>query len=208
MEPSLKLSRAIDKLNTWVGKAMIWLIFAATAISAVNAVVRKLFNFSSNAYLEVQWYLFAWAFLCAAGYTLFTNEHVRIDVVNEHLPKRLRVWIEIVGLTLFLTPLCLLVLYLGIPMLVSKFQSGEMSNNPGGLIRWPVWAAIPVGFTLLLLQGWSQLIKCIAWLRGWPGDPLAKHHGEKSDEQELIDALLHDTDRPGAAPAAAGPQQP
>ena len=188
METLLKISRAIDWLNTQVGKAMIWLIFAATAISALNAVVRKVFNYSSNAYLEVQWYLFAWAFLCAAGYTLLANEHVRIDVLNEHLPQKVRLWIEIIGLVLFLTPLCILVLYLGIPMLVDKFQSGEMSNNPGGLIRWPVWASIPIGFGLLLLQGWSQLIKCVAYLLGKGPDPLKRRTG-KSDEEELAEEL-------------------
>ena len=125
------------------------------------------------------------------------------DVLNEHLPQKLRVWIEIVGLALFLTPLCLLVLYLGVPMVIDKFQSGEMSNNPGGLIRWPVWAAIPVGFTLLMLQGWSQLIKCVAWLRGrGTDDPLAKHHGKKSDEEELIEALREDHDVVAPADAA------
>lgn len=204
MEPLLKLSRAIDTLNTWIGKAMIWLIFAATAVSAINATVRKLFNYSSNAYLEVQWYLFAWAFLCAAGYTLFTNEHVRIDVLNEHLPQKLRVWIEIIGLAFFLTPLCLLVLYLGVPMVIDKFQAGEMSNNPGGLVRWPVWAAIPVGFTLLMLQGWSQLIKCVAWLAGRDTDPLSKAHGDKTEEEELIEALLEDSDM-ALPPAAVKP---
>src|SRR5699024_3530791 len=147
------------------------------------ATVRKLFNYSSNAYLEVQWYLFAWAFLCAAGYTLFTNEHVRIDVLNEHLPQKLRVWIAIIGLAFFLTPVCLLVPYLAVPMVIDKFQAGEMSNNPGGLVRWPVWAAIPVGFTLLMLQGWSQLIKCVAWLAGRDTDPLSKAHGDKTEEE-------------------------
>lgn len=204
MHALLKFSRAVDWLNAKVGRSMIWLIFAATAISAINAVVRKLFNFSSNAFLEVQWYLYAWAFLCAAGYTLLSREHVRIDVLNEHLPHTVRVWIEIIGYTLFLTPLCVLVLYLGIPMLTDKFQSGEMSNNPGGLIRWPVWASIPVGFFLLMLQGWSQLIKCIAFLRGIGPDPLKKP-SRQSDEEQLADALrehMAGTESAPAAPAA------
>ncbi|MCZ7562077.1 MAG: TRAP transporter small permease subunit [Burkholderiaceae bacterium] len=188
MQTLLKFSRAVDWLNAQVGKYVIWLIFAATAISALNAIVRKLFDTSSNAYLEAQWYLFAWSFLAAAGYTLLHREHVRIDVVNSHLPKTVRVWIDIVGYTLFLTPICLVALYLCTPQAIDMFVSGEMSGNPGGLIRWPVWLALPVGFTLLLLQGWSELIKCIAFLRGAGPDPTEKRT-EKSDEEALAEAL-------------------
>ncbi len=188
MQALLKFSRAVDWLNAQVGKYVIWLIFAATAISALNAIVRKLFDTSSNAYLEAQWYLFAWSFLAAAGYTLLHREHVRIDVVNSHLPKTVRVWIDIVGYTLFLTPICLVALYLCTPQAIDMFVSGEMSGNPGGLIRWPVWLALPVGFTLLLLQGWSELIKCIAFLRGAGPDPTEKRT-EKSDEEALAEAL-------------------
>jgi TRAP-type mannitol/chloroaromatic compound transport system permease small subunit len=183
-----------------VGKYAIWLIFAATVISALNAVVRKAFNFSSNAYLEVQWYLFAWSFLIAAGYTLLHREHVRIDVLNSRLPKRAQVWIDIIGFAFFLTPLCIVVLYLGIPMLISKFQSGEVSPNAGGLVRWPVWLALPLGFGLLLLQGWSELIKRIAFLRGVGPDPMGRLT-DKSAEEELAEALRRETS-PDAAPAA------
>ena len=200
MQALLKLSRAIDWLNATVGKYAIWLIFAATVISALNAVVRKAFNFSSNAYLEVQWYLFAWSFLIAAGYTLLHREHVRIDVVNSRLPKKVQVWIDIIGFALFLTPLCIVVLYLGIPMLISKFQSGEVSPNAGGLVRWPVWLALPLGFGLLLLQGWSELIKRIAFLRGVGPDPMGRLT-DKSAEEELAEALRRETS-PDAAPAA------
>ena len=136
MQALLKLSRAIDWLNATVGKFVIWLIFAATVISALNAVVRKIFNYSSNGFLEVQWYLFAWSFLVAAGYTLLHREHVRIDVLNSRLSKKTQVWIDIIGFAFFLTPLCIMVLYMGVPMVIEKFQSGEMSGNPGGLIRW------------------------------------------------------------------------
>ena len=200
MQALLKLSRAIDWLNATVGKYAIWLIFAATVISAVNAVVRKAFNFSSNAYLEVQWYLFAWAFLVAAGYTLLHREHVRIDVLNSRLPKRAQVWIDIIGFAFFLTPLCTVVIYLGIPMLISKFQSGEVSPNAGGLVRWPVWLALPLGFGLLLLQGWSELIKRVAFLRGVGPDPMGRLT-DKSAEEELAEALRRETS-PDAAPAA------
>jgi TRAP-type mannitol/chloroaromatic compound transport system permease small subunit len=188
MQALLRFSRAVDWLNARVGKYAIWLIFAATVISALNAIVRKLFDTSSNAYLEAQWYLFAWSFLVAAGYTLLHREHVRIDVVNSRLPKTVRVWIDIVGYLLFLTPICVMALYLCTPQAIGKFVSGEMSGNPGGLIRWPVWLALPVGFTLLLLQGWSELIKCIAFLRGAGPDPTGRHSAE-SDEERLVEAL-------------------
>lgn len=188
MQALLTLSRAIDKLNAFVGKYSIWLIFTATVISAINAVIRKAFNYSSNGFLEVQWYLFAWSFLIAAGYTLLNREHVRIDVLNSRLPKKVQLWIEILGLVFFLTPVCLLVLWLCIPMVGEKFASGEMSPNPGGLIRWPVWAALPAGFVLLLLQGWSELIKCIAFLKGQGPDPMVKL-SEKTAEEELAEVL-------------------
>ncbi len=203
MQALLKLSRAIDWLNAQVGKYVIWLIFAATVISALNAIVRKAFNYSSNGFLEVQWYLFAWSFLVAAGYTLLHREHVRIDVVNSRLPKKVQVWIDIIGFALFLTPLCIMVLYMGIPMVIEKYQSGEMSGNPGGLIRWPVWLALPIGFFLLMLQGWSELIKRIAFLRGIGPDPMGRL-SDQTAEQELAEALRREAaaaDAP-AAPAA------
>jgi TRAP-type mannitol/chloroaromatic compound transport system permease small subunit len=197
MQGLMKLSRAIDWLNAQVGKYAIWIILASTVISTLNAVVRKVFNTSSNAYLEVQWYLFAWSFLIAAGFTLLNREHVRIDVLNSRLSKRTQMWIDILGFALFLTPLCVVVLYYTVPMLISQYQSGEMSGNSGGLIRWPVWLALPVGFTLLLLQGWSELIKRVAFLRGVGPDPTLKA-GEKSAEEELAEVLR---ERAGLQPA-------
>ena len=194
MQALLKISRAIDWLNAQVGKVVIWLIFAATLISALNAVVRKVFNYSSNAYLEVQWYLFAWAFLVAAGYTLLHREHVRIDVLNSRLPKKAQVWIDIIGFAFFLTPLCLVILVLSVPEVVQKYNSGEISGNPGGLIRWPVWAAIPLGITLLMLQGWSELIKRIAFLRGQGPDPMGKL-SDKSAEEELAEVLRAEAEK-------------
>ena len=188
MRALLKFSNAVDWLNAQVGKYVIWLIFAATAISAVNAIVRKVFDASSNAFLEAQWYLFAWSFLAAAGYTLLHREHVRIDVLNSRLSKRAQVWIDIIGFAFFLTPLCIVVLYLGTPLAIQMYQTGEMSGNSGGLIRWPVWAALPVGFTLLMLQGWSELIKRIAFLRGEGPDPMGRL-ADKSAEEELAEAL-------------------
>ena len=194
MQALLFLSRAIDRLNAFVGKYSIWLIFAATFVSAANAIVRKVFDTSSNAFLEVQWYLFAWSFLVAAGYTLLHREHVRIDVLNSRLSKKAQVWIDIFGFAFFLTPLCIAILYLSIPEVIQKYTSGEMSGNPGGLIRWPVWAAIPVGITLLMLQGWSELIKRIAFLTGNGPDPMGKLQ-DKSAEEELAEALRAEAER-------------
>lgn len=205
MQALLALSRAIDRLNAFIGKHCIWLILAATVISALNAVVRKAFNYSSNAYLEVQWYLFAWSFLIAAGYTLLQREHVRIDVLNSRLSKRTQVWIDIMGFALFLTPVCLLVLYLGVPMVVSKFQSGEVSGNPGGLIRWPVWLALPLGFLLLMLQGWSELIKRVAFLKGLVPDPMGRLNS-KSDEEALVEALRERAEHEQQAATGAAPR--
>src|SRR3989442_10446375 len=155
MRALLKFSNAVDWLNALIGKHVIWLILASTVISGINAIVRKVFNVSSNAFLEVQWYLFAASFLIAAGYTLLQNEHVRIDVVSSRLSKRGQIWVDIIGFTCFLTPVCAALLYYGIPFFLQGFRSGEVSSNAGGLIRCPVYAMIPLGITLLLLQCWS-----------------------------------------------------
>ena len=189
MRALLKFSNAVDWLNTLIGKHVIWLILASTLVSGVNAIVRKVFNVSSNAYLEVQWYLFAASFLIAAGYTLLQNEHVRIDVVSSRLSRRGQIWIDIFGLVVFLTPLCIAVLYYSTPFFLRGYQSGEMSNNAGGLIRWPVYAMIPLGFTLLLLQGWSELIKRVALLKGLIEDP-TNRKVEKTAEEELAEAIV------------------
>ena len=188
MRALLKFSGAVDWLNTQVGKWVLWLILGSTVISGINAAVRKAFNTSSNAYLEVQWYLFAGAFLLAAGYTLLQGEHVKIDVVTSHLSKRTQIWIDILGFAFFLTPMCLVVLYFGIPFFLQGYRSGEMSSNAGGLIRWPVYALMPAGFFLLLLQGLSELVKRIAFLRGLIPDPTVKRDA-KSAEEELAEEI-------------------
>lgn len=196
MQALLKFSKAVDWLNAQVGKYVIWLILASTVISAVNAAVRKAFSMSSNAYLEVQWYLFAAAFLLAAGYTLLHNEHVKIDVVSGRLSKRAQIWIDIFGFVFFLTPLCLAVLWYGIPFFLQGYRSGEMSSNAGGLIRWPVYLMMPLGFTLLLLQGWSELIKRFAFLKGLIDDPTTKKV-EKTAEEELAESIRLLAEREG-----------
>ena len=183
MRALLKFSTAVDWINAQVGKWVIWLILGSTVISAINALVRKIFNTSSNAYLEVQWYLFAGAFLLAAGYTLLNGEHVKIDVISSKLSKRKQIWIDILGFTFFLMPMCLVILYYGIPFFLQGLRSGEVSSNAGGLIRWPVYILIPLGFSLLMLQGLSELIKRIAFLQGLVPDPTVKTQGRTAEEE-------------------------
>ncbi|MFM8865741.1 MAG: TRAP transporter small permease subunit [Limnohabitans sp.] len=184
----LKISNAIDRMSGWIGKYVIWLILASTLISAINAVVRKVFNTSSNAFLEIQWYLFAASFLIGAGYTLLNNEHVKIDVVSGKFSKRTQIKIDVFGFVAFLIPVCLAVLWYGTPFFYKALISGEVSSNAGGLIRWPVYAMIPLGFSLLLLQGVSELIKRLAFLQGLIEDPTVKKI-EKTAEEELAEAI-------------------
>lgn len=189
MHALLKFSKAVDWLNSLIGKYVIWLILASTVISAVNAVVRKTFNVSSNAFLEVQWYLFAATFLLCAAFTLLNGEHVKIDVIYSHFSKRTQMWIDIFGFACFLTPFCVAILWYGVPFFLKGYHSGEMSSNAGGLIRWPVYAMMPLGFGLLLLQAWSELIKRLAFLKGLIEDPTHKK-AEKTAEEELAEAIL------------------
>ena len=188
MSALLKFSRLIDALNTLLGQAVYWLVLLAVLISAGNAVMRKAFDMSSNAYLEIQWYLFSLIFLLCAGYTLLKNEHVRIDIVTGRFSARTRAWIDIFGLVFFLFPTCYLFIDLGWPFVQTSFHQGEMSANPGGLIRWPIKLMVPVGFTLLALQGLSELIKRVAFLRGLIPDPLEKKQ-EKTAEQLLAEEI-------------------
>jgi TRAP-type mannitol/chloroaromatic compound transport system permease small subunit len=198
----LKLSRLIDALSEFVGRWVSWLILAAVLISAGNAIVRKAFDSSSNAWLEIQWYLFAAVFLLAAGYTLLRQEHVRIDVVLGRFSKRTQIVIEAVCIVLFLFPFCIAVIDLVWPLVMRAYQSGEMSSNAGGLIRWPVFALVPVGFALLLLQGVSEFIKRIAFLKGLIDDPTKKKQ-QKSAEEELAEFVRAQADAAAAATATA-----
>lgn len=188
MSQLLALSRVIDRLNEWVGRWLAWLVLAAVLISAGNAIVRKAFDTSSNALLEIQWYLFAAVFLLAAGYTLLRQEHVKIDVILGRFARRTQVKVEIFGILVFLLPFVVLVIDLVMPLVLRAYTSGEMSSNAGGLIRWPVYAMLPIGFALLGLQAVSELIKRIAFLRGEADDPGKKKPG-KTAEEELADEL-------------------
>ncbi len=188
MNPLLSLSRLIDKLSTGVGKFTMWLILATTLISAGNALVRKIFNTSSNGLLEIQWYLFAAVFMLGAGYGFLRNSHVRIDFVSSKLSDRARNWIDVLGILLVLIPFCVITISLGWPFFTQALVSGEMSQNAGGLIRWPAYAMIPLGFTLLLLQAISELIKRVAFLRG-QGPDVLNSEDSKSDDQKKLEEL-------------------
>jgi len=170
----LRLSRLIDWINERVGRAVMWLVLVAVVISAGNALVRKLFNTSSNALLEIQWYLFAAIFMLAAGYTFLRNEHVRIDILTSRLSARGQNVVDILGILFFLLPMAVLILWLSWPIVMTSLASGEMSQNSGGLIRWPVKMLLPLGLGLLVLQAFSELVKRIAFLAGHGPDPLQK----------------------------------
>ncbi|WP_237153057.1 TRAP transporter small permease subunit [Oryzibacter oryziterrae] len=172
MRGLLQLCRGIDLLNTQVNRLAKWLLLVAIFVSVGNALMRKLFSISSNAYLELQWYLFSAVFLLCAGYALLRGEHVRIDLIYGRLSRRTQILIEIFGTLVFLLPFCVITVDLVWPVVVDKFHSGETSPNEGGLLFWPAWALIPAGFTLLGLQGVSELIKRIAFLTGDGPDPL------------------------------------
>jgi TRAP-type mannitol/chloroaromatic compound transport system permease small subunit len=175
MNVLLKIARLIDAFNERIGRLLIWLVLVMTLVSAANAVSRYLLNISSNAFLELQWYLFALVFLLCAGYTLLHNEHIRIDIIVARFSAQTRAWIDVFGTVFFLLPVSLYIMWLSWPIFLNAWNSGEMSSNAGGLIRWPARLTIPVGFFLLSLQGVSELIKRIAFLRGLIPDPAEKH---------------------------------
>ena len=185
----LSLSKRIDQLSEFVGRWVAWLVLASVLISAANAVSRKAFNLSSNAFLEIQWYLFAAVFMLAAGYTLMRQEHVKIDVVSGRFSKRTQIKIEIIGICLFLLPFVYYVTKLSMPLVINAYVTQEMSSNAGGLIRWPVFAMLPLGLLLLGIQAISELIKRIAFLQGLIPDP-SKKQGAKTPEEEFAEFLL------------------
>lgn len=185
----LAISRFIDTINEKIGDAVSWCLLLAVIICSGNALIRYLFNYSSNAWLEIQWYLYAAVFLMAAPVTLKRDEHVRIDVIVSRFSKRTQVWIDVLGFIFFLLPACLLILYLAWPYALASIQSGENSNNAGGLILWPAKLMIPVGFLLMSLQGISELIKRIAYLQGKiDSSVFDKHVATPEDEIAAIKA--------------------
>ncbi|MFA7280054.1 MAG: TRAP transporter small permease subunit [Sterolibacterium sp.] len=188
MQPLLKLSGVIDNINLRLGKATTWLILIVVVISAGNAVMRYAINWSSNGLLEIQWYLFSAIFLLCSGYVLLNNEHIRIDVIAGRLSPRAQNWIDVFGIMVFLLPMAMITLYLSWPVFINAWDSGEGSPNPGGLIRWPVRLLMPIGFLLLTLQGFSELIKRVAFLTGHAPNPLDKVKGPTAEE-ELAEAI-------------------
>ena len=191
MQGLLSFSRAVDALNEKIGKAAAWLIFVAVLVSTVNALIRYGFSISSNAWLELQWYLFAGTFLLCAPWTLKCNEHIRIDVVTGRFSPQVHAKIDILGGLLFLIPMCVVILWSAVPFALESITSGENSSNAGGLIVWPAKLLIPVGFTLLLLQGISEVIKRVAFLKGLiDGKAFEKGggHGATPDAVEVAEA--------------------
>ena len=191
MQTLLRISRAIDALNAKIGQALIWLVLVMALVSAGNAAFRYLFNLSSNAWLELQWYLFSAVFLLCAGYTLLNDEHIRIDVVSSHLSRRTQIWIDIFGTLFFLLPVSIFIMWLSWPVFMNAWTSQETSSNAGGLMRWPVRLLVPLGFFLLSLQGLSELIKRVAFLRRLIPDP--------GDKQQAHPVLRHRPAREDAA---------
>ncbi|MCE5262496.1 MAG: TRAP transporter small permease subunit [Deltaproteobacteria bacterium] len=190
----LKLSGRIDALSEFIGRNIMWLILAAVLLSAGNAIVRKVFHMGSSAFTEMQWYLYSAVFLLGAGYAFLKNVHVRIDFISSRLTARGRSWVDIVGILVFLAPFCWMLIQMSWPLALKAWQSGEMSQNAGGLIRWPVYLLLPVGIALLMVQSFSELIKRIAFLRGLIPDPLT--HGYAGDD-----------DSPAAAEAGNPPAE-
>ena len=188
MQALLGLSRLIDAMNHVIGKLATWLVLAAVLISAGNAIMRKAFNLSSNAYLEVQWYLFAAVFMLSAAYVFLLNAHVRIDFISSRLSKRTNAIIDAVGIVVFAIPLCVILIDLSWPFFMRAYISGEVSENAGGLIRWPVIFTIPLGFALLALQAVSELIKRLAFLTGHRDEPFS-FMNEKTPEDELAEEM-------------------
>lgn len=190
----LKLSRLIDTVNEWIGKLTMWLVLAAVLISAGNASLRKAFNIGSNAWLEIQWYLFAAVFMLGVGYVMLKNAHVRIDFISSKLSRRTNAIIDAIGIVVFTIPLSIIMINLGWPVFVRAFETGEMSQNAGGLIRWPMWALLPLGFSILLTQAASELIKRIAFITGHTSEPFSVEEG-KSDEEKLAEELAAEAAR-------------
>ncbi len=193
MQSLLKMSRGIDVFTRWVGKRLAWLILVAVVVSALNAIVRKTFDTSSNSWLELQWLLFSVVFLMCSSWTLLDNEHIRIDIVNSMLPKKLRDSIDIVGHAFFLLPLCIVMIITGVPFFRRSIEINEQSGNAGGLPQWPAKSLIMIGFAMLLVQGISELIKRIAVMRGLIPDPHASQvPALEAEVEHLVEAIKKD----------------
>jgi len=188
MKALLKITRLIDALNERVGRSVYWLVLLTVLVSAGNAIVRKVFNYSSNAYLEMQWYLFSTVFLLCAGFALLRNDHVRIDILSGRVSAKAQAWIDIFGTVFFLLPMVGIFIWLSIPWFWRTYTEHEISGSAGGLILWPARILVPIGFTLLALQGVSELVKRIAFVAGMGPDPIARHDTHAA-EKELAEEI-------------------
>lgn len=186
----LKVSRVIDTINRWIGKWLAWLVLVAVLVSATNATLRKIFDVSSNAWLEMQWVLFSAVFLLCAPWTLLSNEHIRIDIVNSVFPQRVRNIIDVVGHAFFLLPLCIILIITGWPVFLDSIRINEQSFNFGGLPQWPAKSLIVIGFVLLGAQGISELIKRVAVMRGLIPDPYERNvHALEAEVEHLVQTI-------------------
>jgi len=201
----LKLSGLIDRINLFFGKIIMWLVLAAVVISAGNAIVRKAFNIGSNAWLEIQWYLFAAVFMLGVGYVMLKNAHVRIDFISSKLSTRTNAIIDALGIVVFTIPLSIIMVWLGWPLFERAWTTGEMSENAGGLVRWPVLALLPAGFVILLAQAVSELIKRLAYLGGHLAEPFTPFE-DKLEEVKFAEALAEEAAKREAALAAGKAQ--
>lgn len=193
MQSLLKLSQGIDAINSWIGRHLSWLILVAVLISSANATVRKVFDESSNAWLELQWVLFGIVFLLCAPWTLLSNEHIRIDIVNSFWPKKVRDVIDVIGHTFFLIPLCIVMILTSVPFFIRSWDINEQSGNAGGLPQWPAKSLLMIGFALLLIQGISELIKRIAVMRRLIRDPYeAQPSSLEAEVEHLVEAIKKD----------------
>jgi TRAP-type mannitol/chloroaromatic compound transport system permease small subunit len=190
----LVVSRFVDRINERVGRTAYWLVLAAVLVSSGNATVRYLFDYSSNGWLELQWYLYSGFFLVGAGYTLLRNEHVRIDIISSRLNPRMRAWIDLLGGIFFLMPMAIIIMVLSWPVFTKSLALTEYSPNAGGLLRWPVKLMIPVGFFLLGIQGVSEIIKRAAFLRGLIPDPTPRHAHGAEEIPALADDMVMKTE--------------
>ena len=190
MQSLLNISRGIDALTRWLGKRLAWLILVAVVVSALNATVRKTFDISSNSWLELQWVLFSIVFLLCSSWTLLDNEHIRIDIVNNLLPKQVRNSIDVIGHAFFLIPLCIVMIITGGPFFMRSVEINEQSGNAGGLPQWPAKSLIIIGFTMLVVQGISELIKRIAVMRGLIPDPHASQvNAIEAEVEHLVEVI-------------------
>lgn len=194
MKALLNLSALIDAVNEWLGKMIMWLVLASVLISAGNAIVRKALNIGSNAWLEIQWYLFAAVFMLGVGYVMLKNGHVRIDFISSRLSKKTNAIIDAVGIVVFTIPLSIIMIDLGWPLFQRAWETGEMSQNAGGLIRWPVLGLVPLGFAVLLTQSVSELIKRLAFITGQRSEPFSDE-GHKSAEELLAEELAAEAEK-------------